>query len=60
MSLVITQELIAHFRFIVGGGVADVGNEPVGRHGHWDKHGEWRGDAVGYSWFGYGGGEASS
>jgi len=51
---------IADDRFIVGGGVADVGNEPMGRHGHWDKHGEWRGNAVAYSWFGYGNGEASS
>ena len=54
------DSIVTDVRFIVGGGVADVGNEPVGRHGHWDKHGEWRGDSVGYSWFGYGGGEASS
>lgn len=34
-----------------------MSNEPVGRHGHWDKHGDWRNDVAGvsYSWFGYGG-----
>lgn len=43
-------------RFIIGGGVSDMSNEPVGRHGHWDKHGDWRNDVAGvsYSWFGYG------
>lgn len=31
-------------------------HELVGRHGHWDKHGDWRNDVAGtsYSWFGYG------
>ncbi|CAD6567166.1 MAG: hypothetical protein TREMPRED_003355 [Tremellales sp. Tagirdzhanova-0007] len=29
---------------VIGGGVSDVGSNPVGRHGHWDKNGRWRED----------------
>ncbi|WVQ81337.1 hypothetical protein IAT38_003460 [Cryptococcus sp. DSM 104549] len=29
---------------MIGGGVSDVENNPPGRHGHWDKHGEWHDD----------------
>lgn len=29
---------------IIGGGISDVQNAPVGRHGHWDKHGRWKAD----------------
>ncbi|KAK8844144.1 hypothetical protein IAR55_006938 [Kwoniella newhampshirensis] len=31
---------------IIGGGVSDVESNPTGRHGHWDKHGEWHGDSI--------------
>ena len=31
-------------RLIIGGGISDVQNAPMGRHGHWDKHGQWKAD----------------
>ncbi|WWD21196.1 hypothetical protein CI109_105680 [Kwoniella shandongensis] len=31
---------------IIGGGVSDVETNPSGRHGHWDKHGEWHNDNI--------------
>ncbi len=30
----------------IGGGVSDVSREPVGRHGHWGKHGKWHDDTT--------------
>ncbi|ORY28831.1 hypothetical protein BCR39DRAFT_505773 [Naematelia encephala] len=34
---------------IIGGGVNDVNSEPVGRHGHWDRNGDWHDDRQGVS-----------
>lgn len=31
---------------IIGGGVSDIESHPIGRHGHWDKHGRWREDVM--------------
>ncbi|ORX39364.1 hypothetical protein BD324DRAFT_619399 [Kockovaella imperatae] len=29
---------------ILGGGMSDMRHAPMGRHGHWDKHGKWHED----------------
>ncbi|WVN87823.1 uncharacterized protein L203_103018 [Cryptococcus depauperatus CBS 7841] len=31
---------------LIGGGFSDMEHNPLGRHGHWDKHGEWHNDYV--------------
>ncbi|KAK4685556.1 hypothetical protein P7C73_g4591, partial [Tremellales sp. Uapishka_1] len=29
---------------LLGGGISDAAQNPSGRKGHWNKHGEWKGD----------------
>lgn len=61
LALILSPLVMGHdsrltiLSFIIGGGVSDMKGAPMGRHGHWDKHGDWRNDAseYPYSWFGY-------